>query len=456
MRPLNLLFVFADQMRFCDMGCAGNREVRTPTLDRLAAEGTRLTHCFTTSPVCGPNRAVLLTGTYPITNRVPANDLALPEHLPSFGTIARRHGWKTGYVGKWHLDGVPRSKFTPPGPRRSGFDFWAVHNCTHDYFNPQYYRDSPELIRTEGYEPEVQTGLALEFLERQKPGEPFCLFLSWGPPHDPYPRVPERLRGSYDPDRLTLRPNMEPEARNALAAGLDCRRTLADYYAAITALDEQLDRLLKALDSHAMRENTVVVFTSDHGDMLWSHGWMKKQAPFDESVRVPFLIRAPGVIPAGASSAGLVATVDLLPTLAALLGWRCPPGIEGSDRSALLRGEGGAVQPETVMMGHYYAGDEAARQGMPEWRAVRTPRHTYVELPGRQPWLLFDNETDPHQLLNLVDRPGHAETQARLSSALTGWLTTTKDPALPGAELLDQMRLTEAWTHRERVMRGPR
>ncbi len=189
--PPNLLLVFADQMRGMDMGCAGNPDVRTPAMDRLAKQGVRLTRCFATSPVCSPNRAILLTGTYPTTNRVPGNDLPLPSHLPSLGTIARGHGYRTAYIGKWHLDGVPRTKFTPPGPRRSGFDFWAAYNCTHDYFHPKYYRDTPQVVEVDGYEPEVQTDLALAFLDEQRDAaEPFCLVLSWGPPHDPYDQVP--------------------------------------------------------------------------------------------------------------------------------------------------------------------------------------------------------------------------------------------------------------------------
>lgn len=194
----NLLLVFADQMRGMAMGCAGNADVKTPVMDRLAAEGVRLTNCIASVPVCGPNRACLLTGSYPTTHRVLANDLALPTSTETLGTLAKAHGYRTGYVGKWHLDGVPRGKFTPPGPRRFGFDFWAVYNCTHDYLHPKFYRDTPDLLEPKGYEPEVQTDLGLEFLEAQKGADsPFCLVLSWGPPHDPYDAVPEPYRRLY-------------------------------------------------------------------------------------------------------------------------------------------------------------------------------------------------------------------------------------------------------------------
>lgn len=452
MKGPNLLFVFADQMRGMDMGCAGNGDVRTPAMDRLAGEGMRLTRCCATSPVCGPNRAILFTGTYATTNRVPGNDLPLPTDLPTLGTIARENGYRTGYIGKWHLDGMPRSKFTPAGPRRAGFDFWAAYNCSHDYFHPRYYRDTPEVIEVDGYEPVVQTDLALRFLGEHRSGDPSCLVLSWGPPHDPYDQVPESYRERYDPARITLRPNVQPDTDNPLAAGKECRRTLADYYAAITALDDQLARLLDGLETLGLAENTVVVFTSDHGDMLWSHGWMKKQSPYQESVSVPFLVRWPGVVPEGAVSGALLGTVDLLPTLAGLLGWGRPPGLEGMDLSPLLRGEPGAAGPESLLLAHYLAGDEAARQGMPEWRGVRTERHTYVELPGRRPWLLFDHEADPYEMENLADRPECGGLRDGLARRLGAWLERTRDPFLPRSELLAHLGLTEAWAERERQM----
>lgn len=458
--PPSLLFVFADQMRGSDMACAGNPDVRTPTLDRFAADGVRLTHCLATTPVCGPNRAVLLTGTYPITNRVLGNDLPLPTDLPSLGTIARDNGYRTGYIGKWHLDGLPRSRFTPPGPRRFGFDYWAAYNCTHDYQHPRYFRDTPDLIEVEGYEPQVQTDLALTFLDQQTQDDPFCLMVSWGPPHDPYPAVPDEYRMLYDPEQITLRPNVVADANNPLARGMECRRTIADYYAAITALDAQFARLLEKLEERGLAENTIVVFTSDHGDMLWSHGWMKKQSPYAESVDVPFLIRQPGALEGGRVSDVLLGTVDLLPTLLGLLGQVVPEGIDGHDLSAALYGDSGAYSPDSVLLSNFIAMDEAAVQGMPEWRAVRTHRHTYVEradgaehAPGRGiPWLLFDNDADPYQQVNLVEQGQSAPLAGAMRARLAAWLSRTNDPFRDSAGTLAEAGMTEVWAERQRQM----
>src|SRR5579871_6360000 len=363
----NLLFVFADQMRGMDMGCAGNPDVSTPAMDRMAAEGTRLSHCYATTPVCGPNRAILLTGTYSTTSGVIGNDLPLPLGIPTLGTIARENGYRTGYIGKWHLDGLPRTRFTPPGPRRHGFEFWAAYNCSHDYFHPRWYRDTPQLIEVEGYEPEAQTDLALQFL-LEHASEPFCLLLSWGPPHDPYDQVPASYQARYDPAKISLRPNVQTDIANPLAAGKECRQTLCRYYAAITALDEQLGRILDRLDDLGLADDTLVVFTSDHGDMLWSHGWMKKQSPYEEAVQVPLLIRWPGRIPACTTRDTLLGTVDVLPTLAGLLEWRHAANMEGTDLSGTLRGEPRAPAPSALFLANYLSEDEGVQQQMPVWR----------------------------------------------------------------------------------------
>jgi len=263
----NLLLVFADQMRGMDMGCAGNPDVMTPTMDRLAEEGVTFTHAYANCPVCTPSRAMLLTGRYPISCRTVANDLPLPPQYPGIGALAKEAGYSTGYIGKWHLDGVPRSRFTPPGERRHGFQYWAAWNCAHAYFDGKYYRDTPEPVAIEGYEPAGQTDLAIRFLQEHAQ-KPFCLVLSWGPPHDPYDQVPEQYRRMYPPEKIRLRANVKPTApgRRDLSGGADPREVIAGYYAHITALDHQLGRLLDELERLRLSDNTIVVFTSDHGD----------------------------------------------------------------------------------------------------------------------------------------------------------------------------------------------
>jgi len=297
--------------------------------------------------------------------------------VPSVAEAFQEAGYRTGYVGKWHLDGVPRNRFTPPGPRRQGFDdFWAVYNCAHDYFNTRYYRgDSEKLVTDDRYKPVVQTDLALEAIEEFAAGDdPFVLFLSWGPPHDPYHLVPDRYREMYDPKDLTLRENAHPLLPGAITGAMepgppirewgpvtsleyetgeryeydDQREILADYYAAITALDEQFGRLVEALDGRGLASSTVLSYTSDHGDMMFSHGMNQKGFPHEESVNVPFIVRWPGEIPADEVSQILFSTVDVAPTLLGLADIDAPDAMEGSDLSDALRGAG--ESPDSVFL----------------------------------------------------------------------------------------------------------
>ncbi|MCC6454134.1 MAG: sulfatase [Caldilineaceae bacterium] len=450
-RP-NLLYIFADQMRGMDMHCVGNTQLHTPNLDRLAEQGMRLTHAYANTPVCTASRAMLLTGLYPANNRVVANDLPLPVELPSLGHIFHSAGYRTGYIGKWHLDGVPRNKWTPPGPRRHGFEHWAAYNCSHDYFRAdKYYRDLPVAIRMEGYEPEVQTNLALDFLATTDE-RPFCLLLSWGPPHDPYPLVPEVFKDQYDPATIYLRPNVSAVHPDAapLARDWETRETIANYYAAISALDLQLGRILDFLDETGLVENTIVVFTSDHGDMLWSHGRMKKQLPWEESINIPFLIRWPGQIQAGAVSDALFGVIDHLPTLLSLCGVEASARLQGVDLAPTLRGEA-QTAPSSLFLMDMVRMDESHAQNMDEWRGLRTERYTYARWLDGRPWLLYDNENDPYQLINLVDDRDYAHVQRELDIELEAQIAVTGDICAPGPELLRRLDLVDLWNEREQL-----
>ena len=209
-RSPNILFLFPDQMRGQAMGCMGDTNVKSPNLDRLASEGMLFRNTFANTPVCCPARAVILTGKYAHANGMVANDLRLRESEITLAEILRDAGYRTGFIGKWHLDGGPRMPgWVPPGSRRQGFEFWAANEVNHNHFDSQYFRDSEQPIPIKTFEPEVWTDLGIEFLrESQKDGRPFFLTLQMGPPHDPY-RAPEPYLAMYDPVKLTLRPNFQ-------------------------------------------------------------------------------------------------------------------------------------------------------------------------------------------------------------------------------------------------------
>jgi arylsulfatase A-like enzyme len=448
----NLLFVFGDEHRRQSVGCYGNPDVRTPALDRLAAEGVRCTRAYANMAVCTPSRGSLLTGCWPQCHRAIGNDLPIDPAAPSIARALNAAGFACAYAGKWHLGGVPRSRFVPPGPERLGFDaFWASWNCHHAYFQPKYFLDTPDPVVIEGrYEPVVQTDLALDWLRThraQAPAQPFCFFLSYGPPHSPYRPLPPGMEGAYDPDALHLRPNCAdtPQAR----------RDLADYYAHITALDAQLARLLDYLRGSGELDDTLVVYSSDHGTLLESHGHKYKQWPHEESIGIPLLMRFGERLPRGRTVDALIGVVDLAPTLLGLLGCPVPPAMQGADLSALVRGDAAAGSgPESLYLQEATAGDQARSQGMLPWRGLRTRRYTYARnLDG--PWMLFDDEADPYQLRNLVDDPAARDIRDALDRDLQRWMASTGDVLEPVDALMARHGLSDLWTLREDHLHRP-
>lgn len=439
----NVLFVFSDQHRGMDVGYAGNPDVRTPNLDRLASEGMSFPNAYANTPVCGPSRASLLTGQYPLSHTVVANDLPLPTEVPSVAKAFADAGYRTGYIGKWHLDGLPRDRWTPPGPRRQGFDdFWATFNCSHAYFDATYYRDDPQPIAFNQYEPIGQTDLALEFLEGCE--QPFCLFLSYGPPHAPYDQVPTDYTETYEPDELAIRPNAEPTTQLTHDAKLAPRETIAHYYSHITAIDEQVGRLLDYLGETGLEENTIVAYSPDHGDMLWSHGYSKKEQPWEESINIPFAIRWPGEIPADTVERSVFSIVDMAPTLLSLADVTPPEAMEGTDYTQVMRG-GDATVPDSVFLSLPVPNTQALSQGIPIWRGVRTERYTYARLRDGTPWVLYDNEEDPYQLRNLALQRHAREMREGLDATLNTWLEHRGDEVLSQEELIRTLGLVEDW-----------
>ena len=437
----NILYIFADQMRASAMGCMRDEPVQTPYLDRLAAEGILFTHAYANTPVCTPSRASLLTGKHALSARCIVNDLRLPEDERSIADVLRGQGYHCGYIGKWHLDGISRHMFTPPGRRRHGFDdYWAAYNCNHNYFDAKWFEDdSPELKRKGGYDADIQTDQAISFIERFS-GDPWCLFLSWGPPHDPYRTVPQEFLDLYPTDEISLRPNAE---------GAD-RAATAGYYAHVTALDRNAGRLLAALNRLGLENDTIVVFSSDHGDMLWAHGRRNKQQPYEESIHIPLIVRWPGHLPAGKVEDVLIGVSDHTPTLLGLAGVAVPAEMNGRDLSGRLLGQED-VAPTSVFLNEHASFDQA--QIWQPWRGVRTQRYTYARwLQGGT--LLFDNETDPYQTRNLAHEPGHAALRAGLEAELQGWLARLGDKFMSGEAHLSELGQTEEWQIRQEHFYG--
>jgi len=427
-RP-NVVFVLADQWRAQAMGYAGDPNTITPNLDKLARESVNFTNAVSCCPVCCPYRATLMTGQYPLTHGVFLNDVTIAQAY-------KEAGYDTAYIGKWHLDGHGRSNFIPR-KRRLGFDYWKVLECTHNYNNSFYYADENVKLKWDGYDAIAQTADAQTYIREHTGKKPFLLFLSWGPPHAPYNSAPEKYRDMFDTENISLRPNVP--TRNQQTA----RKQLAGYYAHIAALDDCFGQLAATIKQCGLEENTILVFTSDHGDMLYSHGHRKKQQPWDESIRVPFLLRYPGV---PGKKAGTIDTPfnspDIMATMLGLSSIKIPKTVEGTDFSPALRGTGTVDEEAALIMCPAPFGQwQRKKHGGKEYRGIRTRRYTYVrELRG--PWLLYDNKKDPYQLNNLCNKAESTALQNRLDKLLFQKLRRTADEFLPAGHYIDRWSYT--------------
>ncbi len=451
-QPPNVVFVFADQWRAQDAGYAGNPQVRTPNLDRMAERSAVFANAVSGCPVCSPYRASLLTGQYWHRHGIFYNDKPLAGEARSMGKLFAEAGYDTAYIGKWHLNGHPpgidyqESRNAPvPRERRQGFQYWKARECTHEYNQSYYFDEQDRRCQWEGYDSIAQTRMAVEYLKsrRKAEGRPFLMVLSWGPPHDPYHTAPEEFRSLYpDPAKIALRPNVPAASESA------AQKVLAGYYAHIAALDRCLGELQQALQETGLEENTVFVFTSDHGDMLYSQGQTMKQKPWDESIRVPFLLRFPARL--GNRSRNVQApinTPDILPTLLGLCRLPIPAAVDGRDYTPLLAG-GRETGEEAALLACLVPFHQwNYRNGGREYRGLRTARYTYVR-DLRGPWLFYDNRQDPFQLTNLCGRKEFVSLQKEMEKQLAQQLRRAGDRFLPGPEYMRQWGYT--WDGQDR------
>lgn len=380
-------------------------------------------------PVCTPFRASLMRGQYPLTHGVFMNDVMLDTARTTIAKVYRNHGYNTGFIGKWHIDGHGRASYIPEN-RRQGFQYWKALECTHDYNRSAYYSGSSDKkMYWEGYDALAQASDASAYIsEQSKNAAPFMLLISMGPPHDPYQTAPEKYRKLYESRPIEVNKNVPPEFREK------AERDLRGYYSHITAIDEGIGRIWKAIKDSGIEDNTIVVFTADHGDLLGAHGSWNKQQPYEESIRVPFLIHYPAVLGrTGKSSPVLLNSPDIMPTLLGLSGIQIPRSVEGVDFSGVLKGNKKSKVSHTLISCVQPFGQWSRKRGGKEFRGVVTERYTYVrDLHG--PWLFFDNVNDPLQLDNLIGNEKYAATGKKLEKLLQKTLKDRSDEFRPGME----------------------
>jgi arylsulfatase A-like enzyme len=434
----NLVFVFTDQQSRDMLGCYGNPDLKTPHLDAFAADSIQFSHAVSSAPVCTPYRSMLLSGQHPLYNGAVHNDVPmLANNGTYFGHALKAANYRTAYIGKWHLLGNDRDRPVPPGPMRYGFDETFLSNNCHVDYRPghcYYWNDEGEKVFFDEWEVDGQTRQAIDFIESHKQDDPFALFLSWHPPHDigidaesllfNYETEPE-LMDLYDPGTIRLRPNVidTPEIR----------RMYHGYYAMCSGVDRAFGRLVDALKARGLYDNTIIIFTSDHGDNLHSYGYnIAKDHPEDTAAAVPLLMRIPFADKVEDKSDLLIGSLDLMPTLLGLLDLSIPPTCQGRDLSkAILDKDEDAVKSVPLFFHN------------PAWCGVYTRDYTYgcgelkhfahdadgsLELQRVKVAALYDRSNDPYQLNNLFDAPDYADVKAELESMTREWMDTFGDP----------------------------
>lgn len=457
----NLLFVFADQWRGDAVGFAGADPVLTPNIDEFCAQNIYCKHAFSTFPVCTPHRASLITGKYPLSTGIFTNckiglNMRLGDDEIGIGQMLKEHGYQTAYIGKWHLDEPEQNSckeppsgardwdaFTPKGVRRHGFDYWYSYGTYDVHLHPHYWKDTNDMIKVDDWSVKHETDEAIKYMQHKvDKDKPFALYISWNPPHSPYDQVPQKYLDLY-PD-VKLKDNVcleEIHHHTGEEVGYtqdELKLATRQYYAAVSGIDEQFGRLIKYLKETGLYDNTVVVLSSDHGDMMGSHGLMGKHVWYDESIRIPFVVHTPDVSSNICNTC--IGSQDMLPTVLGLLDLPIPSCVEGVDCSNALKGIGEDLEKEAFLCacpGRNVFLDNFEKAGKSPknygWRGIRTQDYTYViELgynvipcPKRY---LYDMKNDPHQKQQLLlTNDKNKSIAIELEKRIINWLDEYND-----------------------------
>lgn len=456
-RP-NILIIHTDEHNFRTLGCYREElapsqafpwgekvAVETPHIDRLAAQGVLFSHCYATSPVSSPSRASFLTGLYAPKNGVFTNDMVLSPQAATFAEILRQAGYATGYIGKLHLNGKGRPQWQPE--RDFGFtDNRYMYNRGHwkkieeRNGRPAFLLESPASAADSlTYPTDYFTDRALEFIRAHRDSA-FCCILALPDPHSA-----NLVRAPYDTMYHQL-PFQTPLSAKADTTGMpawchgndypeDKPEDMAQYFGMIKCIDDAIGRLLKALEKEGIAQNTLVIFTADHGDMCGQHGLINKSVPMDDAARIPLIVSYPAALPQGIRVEPVVSVVDFAPSLLAVCGIATEQAFDGRELSALWKGQKLPARyaditfmraPTTTMVKSDW--DESRLANRSLWIAAVTPRYKLIfsENPGDKPWLT-DLLLDPDEIQNRYDEPAYRPVARRLAEALQAYGREQKD-----------------------------
>lgn len=488
--PLNLLFIFTDEHSVNTMGAYGNSQIDTRNLDKLADQSIVFDDCYVTQPICTPSRSSIMTGLYPHTNGCVSNNIPLSPDTPCFPELGDYTGYKRGYFGKWHLG----DEIFP----QHGFEEWrsiedsyrnhyserrdkTQHSTYHHFltekgFPPDKRSKDGFLEFSRGYASSLSEEFtksaylareACEFLEETQ-GEPFILYVNFLEPHMPFfgPR-----NDQYDPNEIPLPPTFHNELKEdqSLAARLmgrglrqygqnglplrtesDWRRLIANYWGLVSQVDTQIGKIIDKLEELGLMENTIVVYTSDHGDMMGSHNLLTKAVMFQEAVKVPLLIKIPGMECGGRRIKAPVSQIDLVPTLLELMGQDISEHLQGHSWIPYLSGEGELKEQDVFIEwsgGNFKFVEDLRKDHISEfWKdlistneealeAINDPIRTIITPEGwkyncslRGEDELYNLNEDPYETHNLVKDSQYTSLIGELREKIKRWSQLTDDP----------------------------
>lgn len=437
----NVVLCLTDQLRPFEIGCYGGR-AHTPGIDSLARNGVRFEIACSNQPSCTAARSILVTGQYARTcagtllnceEPVPEREKLLS---PTLAEVFKASGYHTGLIGKWHIH---------PQPELVGFDDVYYPHYSHRYTGQTYFGNGRRAELVEGFNADAELAEARRWLAARGT-EPFFLFYNISQPHMPLWDMPDRFKRMYSPDEVVIRDNAEPDAVRAddhywfrvylydylyyrhnlpytdkIPDGFGLRHLTALYWGSISWADHQLAELMKSLDDHGLTDNTIVVFTSDHGDLLGSHNLFNKNSPYDEALRVPLIVSWPAKLAPNTVRTQAASLVDLMPTVLSLAGIEAPQSVQGTDLSPVILGKAES------------AGENAAYfEIRPRQWGIRTLTHCCSVGDRPEDNLLFDAAKDPYEMDNLAGRKEHATVEAELRSRVQAWNARTPWAAFSG------------------------
>ena len=438
-RP-NILFIMSDDHAAHAISAYGSRINKTPNIDRLAKEGMRFKNTFCTNSICAPSRAVILTGKYSHVNGLVDNKIAFDGSQQTFPKLLQKNGYETAMIGKWHLKSHP-----------TGFDYWSVLIGQGVYYNPDFL-EMGQTKKVKGYVTDIITDKSIDWLKnRRDKSKPFCLVSQHKAPHANWQPGPDHLdmyRDADIPEPETFNDDYKTRSSAATDNEMsidfhldlqyydegDMRMTppkhlkgqqikkwkyqqyIKDYLRCIASLDDNVGRLLDYLDAEGLSENTLIIYTSDQGFFLGDHGWYDKRFMYEESLRMPLLVKYPKEITPGTVNHDIVLNLDFAQTVLDYAGVGRPADMQGASMRPLLRGETPANWRKSMYY-HYYE--------YPGWHmvkrhyGVRTERykliHFYHDIDA---WEMYDLQADPNELNNVYTDPDYADVLAKLQKEL--------------------------------------